>query len=475
MEELAHQISIQAEGTSNVLIIELREGEELIPYCRKIMETNSIPGLLRMNHQYMDGVISLRYNIGGKVRLGEFMLQNHLSYANGILLLRNLSNALLGLNEYFLSTDMCYLDPNYIYVGDGLLVYLPCVPLQKEYTADSATRLKAFYEKLLSEYFATADSTSYDEMFKWVYKASLFDLESFNKLFLQEGTQRQPVQPVQNTRETPAAPPVVTPLPTLRKDEQEMTEGLRIKIKEAQVLYYGMSDEPDDKKVHAAPEKEKAPHGVGPAGISVPGSGNFEIPKKAGAATDKKKKESTAKEKKALWPFAGHVDKEEAQEPPVKAPEKSPLRRETKKAALKKPAASPDTPAFAVPAAGDEWDSGTILVDGENQRKPPAPSHPVKGAYLVHNGKNVCITETPFLIGKYNTACRLHYAIHDNNKVSRNHLTILFDKGQYLARDNQSRNGTFLNGQPILPLQPVALKDGDEVKLYDEAFIFHLE
>ena len=76
------------------------------------------------------------------------------------------------------------------------------------------------------------------------------------------------------------------------------------------------------------------------------------------------------------------------------------------------------------------------------------------------------------MVGKYNTTIRLHYAIYDNNKVSRNHATILFDNGQYFVRDNQSRNGTTVNGKAILPLQPVALKDGDEIRPYDEVLSF---
>ena len=166
MEDFARRISIQTEGTNNVLVIELQPGETLIPYCCKVMERNNIPGLLRMRHQSMDGVIRLRYNIGGKVPLREFMLRHHLTYQNGIRLLRNLCDALLHLNEYFLSVDMCYLDPEQIYVGDGLCVYLPCIPMQRDTVQNTSTRLKTFFEKLLSEYFATADCSSYDDMFK---------------------------------------------------------------------------------------------------------------------------------------------------------------------------------------------------------------------------------------------------------------------------------------------------------------------
>ena len=85
------------------------------------------------------------------------------------------------------------------------------------------------------------------------------------------------------------------------------------------------------------------------------------------------------------------------------------------------------------------------------------------------------ISQTPFLVGKYNTTCRLHYAIYDNNKVSRSHATFLKENGQYFIRDNQSRNGTLLNGKALMPLKPTALKDGDEICLYDELLTFHLD
>lgn len=104
---------------------------------------------------------------------------------------------------------------------------------------------------------------------------------------------------------------------------------------------------------------------------------------------------------------------------------------------------------------------------------PKTPARPQE-AYFVHNGNKVSINHTPFLVGKYNTSCQLHYAIYDNNKISRSHATFLCENGQYFIRDNQSRNGTTLNGQALLPLQPAKLSDGDEIRLYDELLVFHL-
>lgn len=472
MEDFARHIAIQTEGTSNVLVLELQQGETLIPYCCKVMECNLIPGLLPMRHQMMDGVVRLRYNIGGRVPLREFMLRHHLSYKNGLLLLRNLCQALLHLNEYFLSADMCYLDPEYIYVGDGLTVYLPCVPVERQIERGGAARLKQFFEKLLSEYFATADCNSYDEMFKWVYKATLFDLETFCQKFLQE-TPAKPAAAPPPAAELPRTAPERSSIPEapVQAEEvpdtaegHELTEILQEKMKGLQSIYPGVSEnKPSFPKPHfgkSEPEKAAAEPRQDP-GFAIPGAPAPKMPKK----------EKTEKEKKGFWPFAGKAAKAEEEPAPMPqrpvSPAKSPVKKADRAAKAARPNPSPAKP------GSDDWEDGTILVD----REPASPAHEKTAptaAYLVHNNQKIPIRETPFLVGKYNTTIQLHYAIYDNNKVSRNHATILQENGQYFVRDNQSRNGTSVNGKAILPLQPVALRDGDEIKLYDEILTFRL-
>lgn len=469
MEDFARKIAIRTEGTNNVLVIELQQGETLIPYCCKVMECNAIPGLLPMRHQSMDGIVRLRYNIGGKVPLREFMLRHHLPYKNGVLLLRNLCQALLHLNEYFLTADMCYLDPEYIYVGDGLAVYLPCVPVARQSERSDAARLKQFFEKLLSEYFATADCSSYDDMFKWVYKATLFDLETFCQKFLQEvpaapegvapaaQAHHAPVTPKPKPADVPVVPDSQAPAPA-QEESHELTEMLQEKMKGLQSIYPGVAEEKQAlPKPHfgktVSEEPARAPRRD--LGFAIPGA---PAPK-----ADKK-------EKKGFWPFGGKATKEEPTPPPQ--PKRPAVA--TPKSAKPTAAAARMTKRQAQEAvSADEWEDGTILVDQEAAR--PAPETPaVTAAYLVHNNQKIPIRETPFLVGKYNTTLQLHYAIYDNNKVSRNHMTILQENGQYFVRDNQSRNGTSVNGKAILPLQPVALQDGDEIKLYDEVLTFHL-
>ena len=48
-------------------------------------------------------------------------------------------------------------------------------------------------------------------------------------------------------------------------------------------------------------------------------------------------------------------------------------------------------------------------------------------------------------------------------QVSRQHTEIYFDRGRYYVRDLGSKNGTFLNGQPLT--QSVELHDNDEIQI----------
>lgn len=477
MDMNTRPITLQTEGANNVLVTELREGETLIPYCCKLMETNNIPGILPMRHQSMDGVVRLRYAINGKVRLQEFVTQHHMSYANGILLLRNLTHALLHLSDYFLSVHMCCLDPEQVYVGDGLCAYLVCLPVEQPAQQNAAVRLKAFYEKLLSEYFATADCNSYDDMFKWVYKAALFDLEAFYNRFLKENA-----DPVKAEAPQPQVPPkhVSAPRPAVQpeakhapqqphlepqEESHEATNFLQKKFKDLQSIYPGVAEEvkkrPGPIKAPPVPAQTQEPDN-GPS-FAIPGMDGRSV--KVVPAAPRTEKED--KSKRGLWPF-GARGKEDAAETAENQPPW--------------PAAAPSQPKQNIPAAPPQpapaepdWGEGTILVGQQKQmeREVP-PQRSVPKAYFVHNGQKVSITQTPFMVGKFNSSVQLHYAIYDNNKVSRSHATFLFENGQYMIRDNQSRNGTTLNGRPLLPLQPVALQDGDEIRLYDEVLTFHL-
>jgi hypothetical protein len=62
----------------------------------------------------------------------------------------------------------------------------------------------------------------------------------------------------------------------------------------------------------------------------------------------------------------------------------------------------------------------------------------------------------------------------DNRYVSRKHAQIRWDaeRGCFVLLDLQSHNGTWLNGMRIVPLVPVPLRHGDEVRIEEHVFEF---
>lgn len=73
------------------------------------------------------------------------------------------------------------------------------------------------------------------------------------------------------------------------------------------------------------------------------------------------------------------------------------------------------------------------------------------------------------VIGRHPTC----HIILDNAAVSRHHAQILESHGLYFLEDLRSRNGTYLNGEPLS--SRAELRDGDEIRICDVVMSFQLE
>jgi len=56
--------------------------------------------------------------------------------------------------------------------------------------------------------------------------------------------------------------------------------------------------------------------------------------------------------------------------------------------------------------------------------------------------------------------------------TSKYHATVYWEDGRYILRDEQSANGTFVNGQQLEEGASHYLKDGDQVIVGEHEFIF---
>jgi DNA-binding winged helix-turn-helix (wHTH) protein len=74
-------------------------------------------------------------------------------------------------------------------------------------------------------------------------------------------------------------------------------------------------------------------------------------------------------------------------------------------------------------------------------------------------GQQWAIDQDPFIIGR-GSDCNI---VLPERQVSRHHVKITRDNGQYFLHDLQSKNGTHLNGVQVTGSAP--LQDGDEIQI----------
>ncbi|MCZ7666813.1 MAG: FHA domain-containing protein [Chloroflexi bacterium] len=69
-------------------------------------------------------------------------------------------------------------------------------------------------------------------------------------------------------------------------------------------------------------------------------------------------------------------------------------------------------------------------------------------------------------IGRDKQDAELLFQLNDaNSPISRRHCTILDEEDHFQIRDEDSANGTYLNGVRLQPMIPRSLYDGDEIEL----------
>lgn len=67
------------------------------------------------------------------------------------------------------------------------------------------------------------------------------------------------------------------------------------------------------------------------------------------------------------------------------------------------------------------------------------------------------------------------FMVKGSTTVSRSHAIFVTDGATCTIEDDNSRNGTFVNNERIDPGFPVALVDGDTVRMSDENFAFEVQ
>lgn len=117
-------------------------------------------------------------------------------------------------------------------------------------------------------------------------------------------------------------------------------------------------------------------------------------------------------------------------------------------------AAIPDRSMMACPACG---------------RPLPRTSGPISLVVLrlVFPAGNVDVPAgTSLVLGRDPGESLVAAAFLDHENVSRRHATVtVSDSGEATIRDEESTNGTFINGDRVLPSTEARLRDGDQIRL----------
>jgi DNA-binding winged helix-turn-helix (wHTH) protein len=109
----------------------------------------------------------------------------------------------------------------------------------------------------------------------------------------------------------------------------------------------------------------------------------------------------------------------------------------------------------AIEDRGAQGDGGARVVDGR------APlSAPVGFCWLINDGKRIPLTPGENVLGRELDGGGIRI---DSPTVSRRHASVSISAGGAFLEDLESKNGTYIHGQPVSTA--VALKDGDEIRI----------
>lgn len=86
-------------------------------------------------------------------------------------------------------------------------------------------------------------------------------------------------------------------------------------------------------------------------------------------------------------------------------------------------------------------------------------------------GEKIELGKSSFVLGK--NPEKSDYAVADNTNISRVHAVITMRNGRYYVMDQNSTNGTFINGRIIKAGQETEILPGDCLMLANEEFIFN--
>ena len=172
------EITAEVKGTEQFLVIRHEPEEDINQYLLKMLEYNSIRGILPLKNQYLDGKTVLNFQVGDRYRLTELARQNKLGVREARLVFVRLVDAFLEMKEYFLNADQCVCDLEYLYVDATLNPYLPYLPFESVRNQDINRVWRDFFQSVLSLFSGGERNDFYDRLMRYLIQPC-FHLREF--------------------------------------------------------------------------------------------------------------------------------------------------------------------------------------------------------------------------------------------------------------------------------------------------------
>lgn len=431
------KISYQVSGTDSYLVIETQE--KIRKYQLKMIENNTIEGLLPLHNQSINGIYLLNYNITGKSRLSDCFNRNMFAINDVKKILQRLIQNLLSLEEYFLLISQVVLNPDYIFVDGMAKIYYLYLPFEEWEDTSCETSIKEFYLSLLGTYFVSETDSYFTDLIKILIQPS-FDLEHF--IALLSKNEEKPVKKQEMFAN-------ITQSSTFKNNRAGINEKIPI-IKENAAMIKDKIEKDNIGKNKIKKEKTaKETIQKDRPEIEIP---RLKLPSEM---QESEKKEEKKREKKGILGglFTRNTENKEGKSEKRKKKKETDL-KETRIESLENQGSN-----------SEKWNmtelvstlEGTVILGQD------------KNPYLKYKNEIIVLNHFPFLLGK--TA--KDYTIH-SNVVSRTHATIIKREDEYFIKDENSKNYTYLNGVRLPPYSEYKLNSGDKICLANEEMIFEI-
>lgn len=437
---MIYEISYESSAMNNFLVVK-PGGTNIIDYCATMMENNQIDGLLLLHRQNIEGEVLLYYNISGKKKLSDLLQRQSLNHEQCIKIILNIFHVFQNLERYFLNVGLCDLSLNNIYIDNNLNLYFILIPVENG-IVDENSVLCDFFKELIGQNMLRYSESNMQKYANYFFSPT-FSIVEFMELFKDE---------IENEREKN-----VQKKPQV-KVNVHIPESVAIPVAETS------SVKPVEAVIKEKPEEHKPSQQANKFSFAIPGGGPAipstakNVKKKDKPITAKKENNKEVKEKKSLFGKLLNPKKTENNKniQSVSIPSSS---QQVQASPVQHPKPIIAAKEIYEASQADSW-KGTDIYGNDGATAFYDDCSQCNSIFLVHNGRTINVNKNIFTIGRKDA----DYVI-SSTVVSGLHATVKKEGSNFYLVDENSKNGTIVNGSRIAPYSKVELKNGDIIQI----------